>query len=417
MRLQSVVFTVLMSALWLIAFAWLVILIITIHGLSRQRSLLPTPNFRLTASDAPLVSILVPARNEQYRVLEACIRSILAQDYGRFEVIAVNDRSTDATGAILETLAKSDRRLRVIEGEELPAGWLGKPYAMQQALNHARGEWILATDADMIFEPSALRTALDRILEVNAAALTLLPRFEAHSFWERVMIPTWAWVFLMFTLFYRIDDPNTKRAAGIGGFFLIRRTVLDRVGGYEILKNEVMEDVRLAERIKGSGAGLLSEQAPTLIRTRMYKTFAEMWECSTKNWFSGMNFSFPAALFCVASMYVGAVLPPLIALVSATAIMLGVNTELSGLLVPAVLSWSLQVLVLAVVSTRSEVSILYALTAPLGLGILYAMLFDSSIRITTGKGVTWKGRRIYERDGVRPPRDGSSISARNWSGE
>ena len=98
-------------------FAWLVIVVLTVHGQSRQRSLLGTNN---TASDAPLVSILVPARNEQHRVLEHCIHSILAQDYGRFEVIAVNDRSTDETGAILARLAKSDERLRVIEGEELP---------------------------------------------------------------------------------------------------------------------------------------------------------------------------------------------------------------------------------------------------------------------------------------------------------
>src|SRR5215510_2460099 len=134
------VFTIVISALWLVAFAWLVILILTLHGLSRQRPLLPTTNLRLTARDAPLVSILVPARNEQHRVLEACIRSILAQDYGRFEVIAVDDRSTDATAAILSALAKRDERLRVIEGKELPPGWLGKPYAMQQAVNLARGE-------------------------------------------------------------------------------------------------------------------------------------------------------------------------------------------------------------------------------------------------------------------------------------
>src|SRR5215510_8139901 len=158
------VFTIVISALWLVAFAWLVILILTLHGLSRQRPLLPTTNLRLTASDAPLVSILVPARNEEHRVLEACIRSILAQDYGKFEVIAVDDCSTDTTGAILENLAKSDARLRLIHGQELPLGWLGKPHSMQQALNHAGGEWILATDADMIFEPSALRTALDRVL-------------------------------------------------------------------------------------------------------------------------------------------------------------------------------------------------------------------------------------------------------------
>lgn len=397
-------FTILIAALWLIALVWFVIVILTLRGLARQRSLLPAIDLSLTARDAPLVSILVPARNEQHRVLAPCMRSILAQDYGRFEVIAVDDRSTDATGAILKTLAESDERLRVIEGGELPPGWLGKPYAMQQALTQARGEWILATDADMIFDTSALRTAMDRVLNAQGDALTLIPRFEVGSFWERVMIPTWAWVFLMFALFYRIEESKTDRSVGIGGFFLIRRTVLDRIGGYEALKDEVMEDARLAERIKHSGARLLLDQAPTLIRTRMYRTFGEMWECSTKNWFSGVNFSLPLALFGVVSMYLIAVAPPLIALLMAIAVLAGVSADVSLLLIPAMLSWLLQMLVMAVVARGSGVSRVYALSVPLGLGVMYAMLFDSSIRITTGRGVTWKGRRIYERRGVPPPR-------------
>jgi chlorobactene glucosyltransferase len=394
--------TILISALWFVAFGWLVITVLTVRGLSRQKSLLATKKLRLTAGDAPLVSILVPARNEEQRVLEPCINSILAQDYGNFEVIAVNDRSTDKTGEILEAVAKSDHRLRVIEGKELPPGWLGKPYAMQQALDHARGEWILATDADMIFEPAVLRTALDRAIANDGDALTLIPRFETGSFWERVVIPTWEWVFLMFTLFYRTDDPKTDRAAAIGGFFLVRRTVLDRAGGYELLKDEVMEDVRLAENIKRVGSRMMIDRAPALIRTRMYRTFAEMWECSTKNWFSGVNFSFPLALSAVVSMYLGAVVPTLVALVSLVAVALG--TDLTSLLIPAGLSWLLQVLLMAIVSRRSEVSMVHALTAPLGVALIYAMLFDSSIRITTGRGVTWKGRRIYERRGVQPPR-------------
>jgi chlorobactene glucosyltransferase len=407
------VFTLLISALCFIAFAWLVIVALTLHGLSRQRPLLATANLRLTASDAPLVSVLVPARNEEQRVLEPCIRSILAQDYGNFEVIAVDDRSTDNTGTILKTLAMSDERLRVIEGEELPPGWLGKPYAMQQALSHARGEWILATDADMIFDAAALRTALDRVLETNEDALTLIPRFEAGSFWERVMIPTWEWVFLMFMIFYRINDPKSDGAAAIGGFFLIRRTVLDRAGGYDALKDEVMEDVRLAARIKRVGARLLIERAPALIRTRMYTTFSEMWECSTKNWFSGVNFSFPLALACVVSMYLGGVVPPLLALVSALATVLGISAGLSLVIVAAGSTWLLQVLLMAIASKRSEVSVIYALTAPLGLALIYAMLFDSGIRIITGRGVTWKGRRIYDRRGVQPPRLHNAVSSRN----
>jgi hypothetical protein len=403
---------ILTGLVWLIVFAWLVSVGLTLYGLSRQKPLASTNRLRMTASAAPLVSVLVPARNEQDRVLVDCIRSILAQDYESFEVIAVNDRSTDATGSILETLAKSDQRLRVVEGEEPPPGWLGKPYAMQQAFNHARGEWILATDADMIFDQGALRTALDRTLEEKGDAITLIPHFEASSFWERVMIPTWAWVLLMFTLFYRISNPKTPGAVGIGGFFLMRRAVLDRVGGYEGLKDEVMEDVRLAEMIKRSGARLLTESAPNLLSTRMYRNFGEMWECSTKNWFSGMKFSLLFALACVFSMYSMAVVPPLIAFACAIGIAAGGSADLWLLIIPAALSWLLQVLVLAMVSLRSEVSPAYALTAPLGLSLLYAMLFDSSIRITSGKGVTWKGRKIYESRGVRPPRLRAAAASR-----
>ncbi len=402
--LQLSVLNMLASLLWFVVLTWLISTVLTLYGFSRQKTLSPMDDLRLKANDAPLVSVLVPARNEQHRVLADCIRSILAQDYGWFEVIAVNDRSTDATGAILETLAKSDDRLRVIEGEEPPAGWLGKPYAMQQAFNQARGEWILATDADMIFDKAALRTAVDSTLEGKGDAMTLIPHFEVGSFWERVMIPTWAWVLLMFTLFYRISNPKTQAAVGIGGFFLMRRTVLERVGGYEALKDEVLEDVRLAEMIKRSGARLFTEYAPNLLSTRMYRNFGEMWECSTKNWFSGVKFSLPFALSCVLSMYLMSVVPPLIALASAIGIAAGVSADLWLLFIPAALSWSLQVVVLAMVSICSEVSPAYALTAPLGLSLLYAMLFDSSIRITTGKGVTWKGRRIYESSGVRPPR-------------
>jgi len=145
--------------------------------------------------------------------------------YGRFEVIAVNDRSTDATAAILETLARNDDRLRLLRRRTTRRmAW--KTLRHAQAFKHARGEWILATDADMIFDKAAMRTAIDRTLEEKGDAITLIPHFEASSFWERVMIPTWGWVLLMFTLFYRISNPKTQGAVGIGGFFLMRRTVL-----------------------------------------------------------------------------------------------------------------------------------------------------------------------------------------------
>jgi chlorobactene glucosyltransferase len=392
------------AAVWFIVVCWLVSTPLTLLGLSGQKLLLPKVESTLPNGDTPFVSILVPARNEQHRVISESILSILAQDYGRFEVVAVNDRSTDKTGSILESLAKRDSRLHVVHSEVLPTGWLGKPFAMQQALNRATGEWILATDADMIFDPAALRTAMSRVVAEKGDAITLIPHFEAISFWERVMIPTWTWVFLMFTVFYRINNPKSPGAVGIGGFFLIKRSLLDRLGCYEALKGEVMEDVRLAEQIKQSGARLVTAYAPGLVRTRMYSNFREMWECSTKNWFSGVKFSVPFAMYCVVSMYMMAVLPPLMFLVSAIGIVNGVGDGLWWLFFASGLAWILQVLNIALASVRARVSPLYSLTAPLGLGLLYAMLFDSCMRITIGTGVTWKGRRIYERDGVRPPR-------------
>jgi chlorobactene glucosyltransferase len=412
-------FSIAVYALWALVGTWIVSLALTLYGLSRQKPLLPVNDATTQDTDTPLVSVVVPARNEEHRVLADSIRSILAQDYGAFEVIAIDDRSTDNTRSILKSLAQTDRRLRVIEGEDLPNGWLGKPYAMHQALKQARGEWILATDADMIFDKAALRTALATARAQNADAISLIPYFETGSFWERVIIPTWAWVTIMFTIAYRVNNPKTQGALGIGGFFLMRHSALARVGGYEALKNEVVEDVRLAEMIKRSGGRMLTAQAPGLLRTRMYRSFGEIWESCTRTWFSGMKFSFGFALVCALSMYVMAVTPALLALISAIGIVSGVDATLWQWFIPATLAWLMQVVVLMISGFRYGVSGVYALTAPLGLALLYTMLLDSGVRIRTRKGVTWKGRLIYERAGVRPPDVGvfgsrSSTMRNNW---
>lgn len=398
--------------LWFVVFVWLVSVLLTLYVVRRQNALTPSNDVRFKADDAPLVSVLVPARNEENRVLAESVRSILSQDYGRFEVIAVDDRSSDATYTILKSLENADGRLRVIKGEELPTGWLGKPYAMHQALGHARGEWILATDADMIFEKAALRTAFATATTRQADAITLIPHFEAGSFWERVMIPTWTWVMLMFFVSFRVRNPKTQSALGIGGFFLIRRSVLERVGGYEALKDEVLEDVRLAEMIKRGGGGLLAEYAPDLVSTRMYRTFAEMWESCTKGWFAGMKFSLSFAMLGVTWMYVIAVVPYLAAVAAVVMFAAGADSEIWRIFLPAALSWLLQVVAVMFISSRSGINPAYALTAPLGLALLYAMLLDSSIKITAGKGVQWKGRKIYERAGVRPPQLGGAVATR-----
>lgn len=405
--------TVLTVCAWGVVLSGVVTVVLTLYGLALQQPLAPLCAANRTEGEMPLVSILVPVRNEEHRILGECFNSILAQDYERFEVIAVNDRSTDNSAAILNALAEQDARLRVVEGREPPAGWLGKPHAMRQALAHARGNWVLATDADMVFDRAALRTAMRQVQGFNGDALTLIPHFESRTFWERVVIPAWAWVLMMVFLFYRVNHPRSKGALGIGGFFLVRREALQRVGDYEGLKDEVAEDFRLAVMLKRSGARLRIEFAPRLLRTRMYRNFSEMWECHAKNWFAGANYSLPLAVVSVFGMYSFAVVPPILAVVCTVGLAFNFNSELWWLLFPTALTWALQIFVLALFNRRFKVATIYALLSPLGLALLYAILLDSGLRISWGRGVTWKGRRVYEHAGsVRPPQTTTTPASR-----
>lgn len=398
-------------AAWASVLGWLVVAFLTLLGLLRQKPLPPASSAaRLTARDAPLVSVLVPARNEEGRVLSSCIRSMLAQDYARFEVIALNDRSTDATGAILNAIAKADENLRVINGAELPAGWLGKPYALQQALEQARGEWILATDADMIFDSRAISTAVELALANNYDAVTLIPRIECHTFWERIFMPTFGWFMVMALPITRINNPRRQQAVGVGGFFLIRRASLRKVGDYEAVRAEVAEDLRMAEILKGAGERLRIEYAPDLTRTRMQTNLREIWEGFTKNLFAGLKFNLFQALGASFIITLTAIAPFIIALVCAVALLTGAEGAGSRLLLPMLLTWLVQVFIFAVVNYHGDIPVGYAFTVPLGFLLFVAILINSAIRIATGSGVTWKGRKLYERAGsVRPPRSSQRI--------
>jgi chlorobactene glucosyltransferase len=390
---------------WLIFFAWLFGAALTLLSLARMKFLgAAARGGRGAAGELPLVSVLVPARNEEGRILAESLRSALAQDYENFEVVAVDDRSTDATVLIMRALAAEDGRLRVVEGRELPGGWLGKPYALQQALEASRGEWVLATDADMLFDPAALRTALAHARQKNCDAVSLIPNFEAHTFWERVFIPTWGWGMIILYPLDLVNHPRSPLAVGIGGFFLMRRAALERVGGFAAVRDEVLDDFRLAGALKGSGARLLAEHAPGLARTRMYTDFPGLWESATKNWFAAVHFSLLLVAATLVWIFSVALVPPLLATFSALMLAAGGGEVWWRVFVPSASAWALYVALLALINVRFGVPARYALTAPLGWVLCCAVLVGSAAGVITGKGLTWRGRKFYERAGVRPPK-------------
>ncbi len=222
--------------------------------------------------------MVIPARNEAAS-LGACLQSIVAQQGIAFEVVVVDDQSTDATGEI----ARSFPGVRVIESAGLPAGWIGKNHAVWLGAQSAKGKWLLFTDADTVHLSGSLRRSVDEAKEFGADLLSYSPKQEVHGFWERALMPV---IFAELTRTYRtvdVNDPRSRVAAANGQYLLIRRTVYDWVGGHQAIAGVLLEDVELAKRVKQSGRIIRFRYGGDAVRTRMYRSFAQMWEGWTKN--------------------------------------------------------------------------------------------------------------------------------------
>lgn len=274
---------------WVILIAWIGTFFRTILNL------LLVPRLpRDAPSYGPIVSVIVPARNEEMSI-EATVRGFLSQTYGPIEVIVVNDRSTDATGSILERF--SDSRLRVISGDEPPQGWLGKPWALHQGSRAASGDIFLFADADILYSPWAVASAVARLRASEAAMISLFPRFIMDTFGERLILPLLVmalWSFLPSWLANRTKMPILGIGGGTGN--LVWREVYEGAGGHEALRAAVIDDVGLARLIRRAGGRTEIVRADDGISVRMYRGGRETIAGFTKNVFAAFGRSYILAL-------------------------------------------------------------------------------------------------------------------------
>lgn len=389
---------ILLITAWSTASLWVVALVWTWRELNALKPL--RLNDFLLKENEPLVSVLLPARNEEKRILRECVDSLLVQDYENFEIIAVNDRSTDRTGEILREIAVKHAKLHVVEGAELPEGWLGKPFVLEQAFAKANGEWILTTDADIIFAPEALKTTVAYAEKNEFDVLTLIPFDICESFWEKVFLPTFCWFRMLAMPPSRVNNPRRPETMGVGNFFLIRREYLEKIGGFEKVKSEVAEDLKLAALLKQNGANFRLDYAPDLIKTRMYSGFREIWEGFTKNLFAGSNFSVLNTVSGAGSILLFGVLPNILIILCLTAWLVTRDSVYISFLFPLVLIYVLQVLVFLLLNRAWQKPLFVSLFAPFGLGLFAAILINSTVKILSGRGVMWKGRAIYSREQI-----------------
>jgi glycosyltransferase involved in cell wall biosynthesis len=231
-----------------------------------------------TATQHPVVSVIVPARNEEVS-LGDCLQSLVTQTGVAFEIILVDDHSTDRTREIAESFPK----VRVIEAGPLPAGWTGKNNAVFSGAREAQGEWLLFTDADTVHLPGSLASALAEARENGAELLSYSPEQIAVTFWEMATLPV---VFAELARQYspsKVNDPSSPIAAANGQYILIRRETYDAVGGHAAVAGDILEDVALARAVKSSGQKIRFRYAADAVRTRMYRNYHQLRDGWTKN--------------------------------------------------------------------------------------------------------------------------------------
>src|SRR5271163_269947 len=332
----------------------------------------------------PLVSIIVPARNEE-RDIEQSLARLLELDYDNYEVIAVNDRSTDRTGEIMESVAvrpAAHGRLRVIHHRELPSGWLGKTHAMWTAANEAKGQWLLFTDADVQFKPDSVRRALVYAEAEKADHVVVFPQMIMKQPGEFMMIAFFQTMFVFGHRPWKVADPKSKDHMGVGAFNLIRRSVYEAVGTYEALRMEVLDDMKLGKVVKNAGFAQRNVFGEDLISIRWARGARGVVENLTKNFFAVLSFQWWRTLIAAFGLAFLNLMP-----------FLGVWLAHGWERLPYAIALASMFLIYLGMSWRSKVPAYYFALHPVSTVLFVYTLLRSMFLTLRNDGIVWRGTK------------------------
>ncbi len=326
----------------------------------------------------PLVSVLFSARDEAEKLPDA-LRSQLSQDYPRYEVIAVDDRSADTTPQILDEFARGCKFLKVIHVTDLPPGWLGKPHGLARAYEQAGGEWLVFTDADVRFTPEVLRQAVSLALQRNLDHLTLLGRVDQIGLWEKIALTYFQVIFAFGVQPWAVSDPASRFYAGVGAFQLLRRSAYEAIGTHRQLKMEVVDDMKLGKLVKRGGFRSAVAMAGGAVRVRWHAGLRKLILGTTKNFYAAAEFRTGLVALQIVSLLLGSVLP-----FAAVFLAAGLPRIFAGVAVACALVMQ------AGAAIDARTSPLYAVTHPLGALIFCYMLGRSTVVTLWQGGIVWR---------------------------
>jgi glycosyltransferase involved in cell wall biosynthesis len=337
----------------------------------------------LDKAKCPRVSIMLSARDEIEK-LPAALGTLLALDYPDYEIIAVNDRSTDGTGHVLDNFANRDSRLRVIHITELPSGWLGKPHALNSAYQLATSSWFVFTDADVHFAPDSLRRIMTLATTRKLDHLALMTQMTMIGFWEKVVMTFFGLGFTLGTEPWQASNPKSSKFTGIGAFQLMRREVYEAVGGHKTLAMEVIEDMKMGKLVKKAGFGSQAGFAANHLSVRWQSGLKNLVRGTTKNFFAAAYFSLPLVCTQVFGIFLMSVFPWI-------ALVWLLITKSFGLpLLLAAIAVGIAMSIHVALSFGAKASPFYGLTHPIGAMIFMWMLIRSTIVTLWRGGIVWR---------------------------
>jgi len=308
-------------------------------------------------AECPRISILFAARDEEEK-LPAALATLMQIDYPGLEVVAVDDRSQDATGRILDEFAATHPRLRVVHEERLPEGWLGKTHALQKAYEASLGEWLLFTDADVRFNPDVVRRVVSLVKAQNLDHLSLLGDVEMVGFWENVLITFFGLGFHLAADPSRVGNRRSSRYVGVGAFQLLRRSAYETSGTHRRLAMEVIDDMKLGKIVKQAGFRSGCAVAQDLVAVRWHAGVGNLVRGVTKNFFAGAGYDLRLVTVQLAAF-------------SAIAVLIALSFHVG-------VAWVMRV------------SPLYALTHPVGAALFFYMLLRSTVVTLRQGGIVWR---------------------------
>jgi hypothetical protein len=341
-----------------------------------------------SAGSPPSVAVIIAARDEAAHIEEA-LSSVLAQAYPRYEVVVVDDRSTDETGAILDRIAEREPRLRVVHLDTLPDGWLGKTHALDRGAAATDAEWILFTDADVRFAPTALGRAIGLVTARGIDHLVVGPELHLRTLPLALVVNYFMLGFMLWLRPWKATDPSSERHIGIGAFNLVRASTYRAMGGHRPIALRPDDDVKLGKLAKRHGARQQLASGEAMIWLEWYGSLGEMARGLRKNSFAGLEYSIAAFLGVVALTLVVNVWP-FVAIVVTHGATRALNATTALLLVAlsAYSAWQHR--------SRPWLAVFYPIAALIFLWIVT----DATVRTLATGGIEWRGTR-YDLDELR----------------